>query len=44
MPIPNLDFNKYIPGFSGLTGAASGNIGQQLIGMPSTGPARQKAA
>ncbi len=44
MPIPQIDFNKYIPGFSGLTSAASGNIGAQLGGLPSAGPAKTKAA
>lgn len=44
MAIPQLDFGKYIPGFSGLTSAASGNIGAQLSGLPSTGRARTKAA
>lgn len=44
MPIPQIDFQKYIPGFNGLTSAASGNIGAQLSGLPSTGRAKTKAA
>jgi len=44
MALPILDYSKYIPGFNNLTSSASTNIGQQLTGMPSTGPARQKAA
>jgi len=38
------DISKYLPGFKGNTAAAEQNIGQQLSGMPSTAPARAKAA
>lgn len=44
MPLPQFDINKYLQGFNSNTAAASGNIGQQLTGMPSTAPARSKAA
>lgn len=44
MPIPNLNLDQYIPGFSGNAAAAGQNIGAQLTGLPSTGPARTKAA
>ncbi len=44
MPLPNFDINKFLPGFGKNTAVASQNIGQQLNGMPSTAPARAKAA
>lgn len=40
---PNF-MEKFIPGITGNTATASGNVGQLLSGMPSTSNARKKAA